>query len=213
MLAVVLVASGCSFIKKQANNDSQQEQTVEPDPTVTTENIVTPEATPTEEPAMEPETTQTPGTQQEETTTKETGKVSKISMVLYFPDSANEALKKESREVEVTDGAVIKAAVMALMEGPKGTGLRNPFPEGTKLLGVNLVDKMAIVDFSKEFQTAGGVADTVLRGSIVNTLTEFEAVDKVRILVEGWPLKGPNGEPIGDMERFRFDEQGKPLQG
>lgn len=138
-------------------------------------------------------------------------KVKKATLNLYFPDSGNEALIKESREVEVVDGAIIKAAVTALMNGPADKKLRNAFPEGTKLLGVNLKDHVAILDFTKEFNQAAHMACVVLRGSIANTLTGIDGIEKIRILIDGSPQIAPSGLPYEDMGKIRLDDQGKPL--
>jgi germination protein M len=42
-------------------------------------------------------------------------------------------------------------------------------------------------------------------GSIVNTLTQFEGVNKVKILVEGEEFIGPSGEPLGFMTEYPLE--------
>ena len=136
-----------------------------------------------------------------------------VNMPLFFPNNDNSAIKQEKRDVEVIDKAIIKAAVTALIQGPQGSGLRNAFPEGTKLLSVNMKNGTAILDFSREFTQANNIADIVLRASIANTLTGIQGVERVRILVEGTPLTGPGGYPLEDMQEFRLDDEGRPLPG
>lgn len=145
-------------------------------------------------------------------TTERDENVKMIKMKLYFPNKDNSAVLFEEREVEVKDSAVLKAAVLALLSGPEDKNLRKAIPEGTKLLGINKKENVAIVDFSKEYNNFGGsVAEIVARVSIVNTLTEFKGVEKVRILVEGKSLIGPSGEPFGDLTRVALDDKGFPI--
>ncbi|MCX7922510.1 MAG: GerMN domain-containing protein [Clostridia bacterium] len=137
--------------------------------------------------------------------------VSKVKLKLYFTNKDNSAVPFELREVVVRDGAIIKAAVQALLEGPKNTKLKKAIPNGTRLLGVNKKGNVAIVDFSKEYSTAGGVAEIVERVSIVNTLTQIPGIQKVRILVEGKALIGPSGMPLGDLAYVELDSNGYPI--
>ena len=43
--------------------------------------------------------------------------------------------------------------------------------------------------------------------SVVNTLTQFEGIERVKILVEGEEFTGPSGEPRGFMTPFSTEEQ------
>lgn len=61
-------------------------------------------------------------------------------------------------------------------------------PVGTKLIGLEVKDETAYVNFSKEIQenfTGGSDAEALLISSIVYTLTDFKDIKKVQILVEG----------------------------
>jgi len=139
---------------------------------------------------------------------------SAIKLNLYFPTNDNEAVIKEIRELSVKDGEVANAAVMALLEGPKDSSLRNAFPEGTKLLSIKIEGNTATVDFSKQFNQVGGsVAEIVERVSLVNTLTDIKGIEKVKILIEGKDLIGPSGFPLGELKKTELDAQGKPVPG
>ena len=139
------------------------------------------------------------------------GKIMKAA--LYFASDDNSAVKKEIREIQVVDGAILRACILALLEGPKTEGLRQTIPEGTTIIGVNLKNKVAIVDFSKEYLNAEGLSEVTERVSIVKTLTEIPGVEKVRIMVEGKDLTGPSGEPFGDMLPAALDASGVPIPG
>lgn len=137
----------------------------------------------------------------------------KIPLALYFATSDNSAVKAEKREVLVKDGAIMRAAVEALINGPQSEELHQTIPEGTRLLGIKRDGDTAVVDFSKEFDMANDVAGVVARVSLVNTLTEITGIEKVKILVQGKDLIGPSGMPLGAMAKAALDADGKPLPG
>jgi germination protein M len=143
---------------------------------------------------------------QQETVQTAAGKAVKV--VLYFPTEDNSALKKEERELQVVNGAIIKATVEALLKGPVTAGLHNAIPEGTVLNGVNIKNKVAIVDFSKEFETPNDIAGAAERLSVVNTLTGINGVEKVRLRIDGKDMIGPDGKPLGDIGPERLDGSG-----
>ena len=135
-----------------------------------------------------------------------------IKVALYFPNKGNSALMKEERNVRVVNGAILRATVEALIKGPETEGLHNAIPEGTVLNGINIKEKVAIVDFSKEFAAANDIAGVVERLSIVNTLTGITGVEKVRIRIDGKELTGSDGEPLGDLSPAQMDDDGLPAQ-
>lgn len=62
------------------------------------------------------------------------------------------------------------------------------FPKGTKVNGVNLKGDTAIIDLSKEFLSDAnldGLSAQLRLASLVNTMTEFDGVKKVKFLVNG----------------------------
>lgn len=85
--------------------------------------------------------------------------------------------------------SAIKAVVGELIKGPQGLpGLSRTIPQGTKLLGVNLKEGTAYVDFSPELKTkhwGGSAAERITVDSIVLTVTEFPTVNRVQILISG----------------------------
>lgn len=194
--AVTFSLSACSLLDNTAATKTQENGT--------TEQTVT---------ANEPESSQdAPAANQAESTQQVAGGKT-IKVTLYFPSEDNSLLKKEERDLQVVNGAILKATVQALLKGPETTGLHNAIPAGTILNGVNIKEKVAIVDFSKEFASANDVAGVVERMSVVNTLTGITGVEKVRIHIDGEELIGPSGKPLGDMSPAKLDENGAPVQG
>jgi len=93
-----------------------------------------------------------------------------------------------------------EAALTELLEGPEvNVGLENPFPKGTNLLGVEVNDGIAFVNFSEEILDTGSPAEErAILKSIILTLKEFPAIKKVRIFVEGKTVE--NSHSIGSDE-------------
>ncbi len=90
----------------------------------------------------------------------------------------------------VTAPAVARAAVEALLEGPDsfetGIGMTSQIPPGTELLGLDIHGGVATVDLSAEFSSGGGSLSMGLRvAQVLFTLTQFDTVDAVSILLEG----------------------------
>ncbi len=133
-----------------------------------------------------------------------------INVTLYFPTIDNSALIQEERGIQVEDGAILKACILALTEGPETQGLRAPIPEGTEIIGIAIKDKVAIVDFSDEFLHANGLEEVTNRLSVVNTLTEIDGIEKVRLHIDGEDMIGPSGMPLGDMEPAALNDDGTP---
>jgi germination protein M len=106
---------------------------------------------------------------------------------LYFSDRQAEKLVAEVRAIPQTD-EVGRAAVEALIEGPALEGAVPTMPEGTLLLGIQIEQGEATVNFSAELvdnHSGGSSGERMTVYSVVNTLTEFDTVSAVRFLVDG----------------------------
>ncbi len=110
----------------------------------------------------------------------------KVSVKLYYPDDEGEWLVGVPATFEA-EGRY-KAAVEALTAGTTEKGLIGIFPQGVKVLGVDVKDGLATVNFSRELVdkfVGGSTGEEMLVFSLTNTLTEFPEVQKVQITVEG----------------------------
>ena len=109
----------------------------------------------------------------------------------------------------VSAPAVARGAVEALLAGPDsfetGIGMASEIPQGTDLLGLGIDGGVATVDLSGEFASGGGSLSMSLRvAQVVFTLTQFETVQRVSILLDGAvPTEGIGGEgvPAADLDR------------
>ncbi|MEW5762122.1 MAG: Gmad2 immunoglobulin-like domain-containing protein [Bacillota bacterium] len=103
---------------------------------------------------------------------------------------------------------VARAALEELIRGtPETPGAFRVLPHDTKIRSVKIADGLATVDFSREVLRAnvGAAAEGLGIQSIVNSLTEFPTVSRVRFLVEGglderakewWGHMGLYGQPF-----------------
>jgi len=87
------------------------------------------------------------------------------------------------------EGADWKSALQEFIKGPAhGSPLLSPLPPGTTLLNASLAEGTGTVDLSAEFvqNYGGGTAlERLVIQSLVLTLTEFEQIERVQLLVEG----------------------------
>ncbi|MDF2925252.1 MAG: germination and sporulation [Paenibacillaceae bacterium] len=106
------------------------------------------------------------------------GLVAPVSV--YVPKTVEVARKSLEYMVDGGPGStVIPAGFQALL------------PQGTVIKGIDIKadNKLAIVDFSKEFNNYNAQDERKLVEAVVWTLTELDNVDKVSIRVEGKDLK------------------------
>jgi hypothetical protein len=83
-----------------------------------------------------------------------------------------------------------RAAVEALLAGPtmeeQAQQIRSDIPRETRLLGMQVVDRVAVVDLSGEFQAPSNPDAILLRtAQVVWTLSQFPGVNAVRFQVDG----------------------------
>lgn len=120
-----------------------------------------------------------------------------VVLVLYFADSQALYLEAEERVVKADDEMGYGTlAVRELIAGPQGEGHGKTIPDGTKLLSLDVVDGVAFVNFSREFQTnhwGGSSGEAMTIFSVVNTLTEDPAITAVQFLVEGQRIESLAG--------------------
>ncbi|WP_227767702.1 GerMN domain-containing protein [Zhaonella formicivorans] len=124
-----------------------------------------------------------------------TGETKEI--VLYFSDAEGKALVAEERTIPKVEG-IARETIKELIKGPHPeSGLKATLPEGTALKDINIrPDGLAIVDFSKELVSnfdGDSNSETLAVYSIVNTLTQFDTVKEVQILVDGEQVETING--------------------
>lgn len=111
-------------------------------------------------------------------------------VMLYFEDETGAAIVPVTKYIGGEADAF--AAMNELVKGPGCHGLKNAFPEKTKLLNID-VDKagVATIEFSSEFLkiAENPEKEAKLIKCITFTLMQFDNIDEVRILVNGKEYK------------------------
>ncbi len=113
-----------------------------------------------------------------------------LLITLYYKNKKG-LLVPVTRTVTKQEG-LAKAAILGLVDEAVTKeqldyyGLYPVLPKGTKIKGISIKDKVAVIDFSKEFLNLSGKQDEQEAvASVVYTLTGFSTVSDVRIRVEG----------------------------
>ena len=114
------------------------------------------------------------------------------TVVLYFAsmDDNEFYLVPETRDIE-TAGDIYLETVRQLIQGPRQQGSYPTLPSDVKVNSVKVSERLAVVDFdiriisNMEEIPHSSSTETLAIYSIVNTLTAFEEIDRVRITIEG----------------------------
>lgn len=107
-----------------------------------------------------------------------------LKLTLFFEDKKSGVLTKEERIVNAKSQLdnPYMATLNELLKGPENSELLNPIPEGTKINTAILDKGTLIVDVSSQFLESSG---TNAIYSIVNTMSEYNEVENVKITIEG----------------------------
>ena len=128
------------------------------------------------------------------------------SIFLYFAEytETESYLVKEAREIQA-NGTLYKKAVEELIKGPVSSDLYPTIPSDVKVNSVEISGSTAVVDFNREIITSfdeiphSSATEVMAIYSIVNTLTEFEEINSVKITIEGKDRGQINGLYIEDF--------------
>lgn len=134
-----------------------------------------------------------------------------VEVVLYFADANAEKLIQEKRMVnyETYKQNPQKLIIEELIKGPLDSKLYGVMPKDTKLLSIEVKDRKAIVNLSKEFidnHNGGSSGELMIIYGIVNSLTELKDIDNVEFKIEGESREEFKGHLIFN-EPFERDEE------
>lgn len=168
ILIMVLSLAACTKVNKPSNEDKDNIVEEDPDELIEEEDD--------EEEIVDPN----PKTDVEE-------------VVLYFVndeyvETGDESLEKlvaEERTVEYGDISLEEAIVKELMKGPKSEGISTLIPSTVKLLGVEVADGTAFVNFAQEGLYGGSMQESFTLSQIINSLIELDSVERVQFLIDG----------------------------
>lgn len=116
------------------------------------------------------------------------------TVTVYYRDSDNQLIPL-TRKIVKEEG-IAKAALRSMVDSDlnndaiKPFGLYTVLPEGTAILGMNIKEGTAIIDFNDRLlDYKDKISENNIIGGIVYCLTEFKTVNGVKILIDG---KGKN---------------------
>lgn len=186
MLALLLFTAGCD---KPPTEESPAKPSETP---AQTKPDVKPETKPeTQKPADTP----IKNTENQPAKNEQTEK--SMNIKVYYPDDSGMKLVEVDREI-IVDDSIDKytAAVEILMEDPAEENLTRIFPKNAAIRSVTVRDGIATVDFDgsilKGF-VGGSTGEEFLIGSIVDTLTNFPEIKRVKFLVDGKEIETLSG--------------------
>jgi len=142
----------------------------------------------------------------------ESGRVIAVTVHFVRKWAGRLYLVPERRQTRSGGDAVESAARLALSEQPTWAGAVNPFPKGTKLLGLALLDGTATLDLSSDVLAWRGTAEDAQYSvqALASTLASTGRVDRVRIQVEGRSAGSLAGQDIARL--WTGIGIGKPVQ-
>ena len=187
MLALLLFTAGCD--KPSDNNPPEN-----------------PPATPAQKPEVKPEvkpdkpntdSTTKPDKSKEASPVKNERTEQSINVKVYYPDDSGMKLVEVEREVIVDDATnKYTAAVETLLDEPDEENLTKIFPNNAAIRSVTVENGLAVVDLDgsllKSF-VGGSTGEELLVGSVVDTLTNFPEVKRVKFLVDGKDIETLSG--------------------
>lgn len=111
--------------------------------------------------------------------------------VVYFVTSqgATSTLEGVRRRFDAdTTEARLRAALLALIEGPGEAGLSSAFPSDTEVRGLERAESHITVDLSKEFAEGRDAAIRARLNQLFYTLSQPTDVSSISLHVEGQPV-------------------------
>ncbi len=110
-----------------------------------------------------------------------------VVVSLYFADEAG-SLVSENRQVVKTEG-IARQTIQELLKGPDNKDYQGVFPQGSKLLDINIKeDGWCVLDLSEQVrQIRNAQEEKLLLNSIMSTLGQFPTIKRVSFLIEGQP--------------------------
>lgn len=123
----------------------------------------------------------------------ESGQQDEAEVTLYFANNefvttGDDSLQKVipvKKTVKYGPVSLEEAAVRELMKDPGVDGLSTGIPQEMELLSVRVEDDIAFVDLANKNLNGGSLQELMTINQIVQTLTEFPNIKKVRFLVDG----------------------------
>lgn len=193
MLALLLFTSGC---EKPPSENPPENPPTNPEVVKPAQNPEKPVVDP--KPETEHKPTAEPSDPPEKSSPVPNERIEQSMHVkVYYPDDSGMRLVEVEREILVDDTTdKYTAAVEALLDEPEDENLTRIFPKNAEIRSVRVSEELATVDFggsiTKNF-VGGSTGEEFLIGSVVNTLTNFPEIRRVKFLVDGQDIETLSG--------------------
>jgi hypothetical protein len=122
------------------------------------------------------------------------------SVFVYYAGATNRGLRlyRERRSVTVENGAVVRAAVTAMLgRAPLDPDYRSLWPRGVRVLGISSKDGTLTIDLSGEALDGGGDAQLSVQQLVYTATANSPTTRRVRLWIEGRPVAELWGNGIG----------------
>ena len=110
-------------------------------------------------------------------------------VILYFQNKARNKLVRERRSIKITDQQPLAQYIInELIKGPSNKELSKALSKDTVLISVETSDNICFVNFKSSFldkNTGSAEQEKMAVYSIVDSLTELDAIDSVQFLIDG----------------------------
>ena len=125
-------------------------------------------------------------------------------VTLYYMNKETKELTPEGKMIDVKKllADPYETLINLLIEQPKNEKLQSAIPNGTKVLGAELKGDIVYLDLSNEFIENNSVEEKTIINAIVNTLTELNEVNGVKILINGQENKEFKGGKVNFKDTF-----------
>ena len=188
MLALLLLTAGC---------DKPQEPTEPPPDKPAQSSDITKTETKPEVPKPKPESEKITQKPENNSSAIDKPATQSLNVGVYYPDDSGMKLVEVERKITFDDSTnKYTAAVESLLEDPGKDNLTKIFPNNAQIRSVTIAGDLATVDldgaFLKNF-VGGSTGEEFLVGSVVNTLTNFPEVKRVKFLVDGQEIETLSG--------------------
>ncbi|CFX18794.1 GerMN domain [Syntrophomonas zehnderi OL-4] len=126
----------------------------------------------------------TPRPQKNKNSLKADGK--KLQISLYFGDARSQKLVAEERDIAKVEG-IARETMEELLKGPANVEAVQLFPDGTRLLDINVKpDGLCVVDLSSEVRGVNSrEQEKLMIYAVANTLGQFPTIKSISFMVDG----------------------------
>jgi len=109
-----------------------------------------------------------------------------LQVNLYFADAKGHKLVAEERDITRVEG-IARKTMEELLKGPANVEAAQIFPDGTRLLDINIKeDGLCVVNLSAEARGVNNKEqEKLMVYAVANTLGQFPAVKEVSFMIDG----------------------------